>query len=479
MQKMTKMLAKAGIQFFLFFVLASQLAFSNQNSTRHLTEEQALKFGTEAYIYGYPLVMMDMTRQVMTNVTVPLGMRSPINQLAHARDLPNATFKDVISPNEDTLYSGAWLNLASEPYVLHIPNMKKRYYLFGLVDAWTNVFADPGSRTVGAKEQTYLIVGPDWKGKLPAGFKTMKAPTNLVWIVGRIYCNGNPEDYLAVRQLQDQISLTPLSQYGIKDITIEKNKVNPTINMTIPVSQQVNALGAASFFKRLAELMQENPPPKQDANMVLQLRQLGIEPGKPFKLDKQPEEMARALEKAVRAGQREIGAHAASAGIYKDGWLYSMKTGKYGKDYLQRAFIATVRLGAYQPGDLIYMRSIAAQHGEALNGKKSYIIHFNKNTLPPVNGFWSLTMYNGELHFVDNGLNRYNITSNSPVQYQPDGSLDIYIQSAKPDNDKLANWLPAPDGPYVLLMRLYWPKQTVLQKKWIPSPVVEQALKIE
>ena len=175
---------------------------------------EAVPLGVEAYIYGYPLVTMEMTRRVMTNVEKPEGTRAPMGHFVRMREYPTAAFRDVTAPNADTLYTTAWIDVGKEPWVLSLPDAHDRYYLFPMLDGWTNVFQVPGKRTTGTGAQKYAITGPGWKGKLPEGVKEYKSPTNLVWLLGRIYCTGTPEDYAAVHKLQDEISLVPLSAYG-------------------------------------------------------------------------------------------------------------------------------------------------------------------------------------------------------------------------------------------------------------------------
>jgi len=169
---------------------------------------------TEAYIYGYPLVTVEMTRRVITNVAEPKGTRAPMGQLVNLRHYPDASFRDVTAPNADTLYTSAFFDAGKEPWVLSLPDMNGRYFLMPMLDGWTTVFQAPGKRTTGTGAQTYAITGPGWSGTLPEGVKEYKSPTSLVWLIGRIYCTGAPEDYKAVHALQDEIKLVPLSSYG-------------------------------------------------------------------------------------------------------------------------------------------------------------------------------------------------------------------------------------------------------------------------
>ena len=213
-------------------------------------EAEALALATEAYVYGYPLVTMEMTRRVMTNVEKPEGTRAPMGQFVRMREYPSAKFRDVTAPNADTLYTTAWLDVAKEPWILSIPDMKGRYFLFPMLDGWTNVFQVPGKRTTGTKAQNVAITGPGWTGTLPAGVTEYKSPTGLVWILGRIYCTGTPEDYKAVHALQDQVSVVPLSSYG-KPYTPEPGKVDAAIDMKTAVREQVNAMDGDAYFKLL------------------------------------------------------------------------------------------------------------------------------------------------------------------------------------------------------------------------------------
>src|ERR1700693_6036069 len=210
---------------------------------------------------------MEVTRRVMTNAANVEGLRGPMGQFVNAREYPSAAFRDVTAPNADTLYSSAWLDLSKEPYVLSIPDEGDRYYLIPMLSGWTDVFQVPGKRTPGDNAQTYAITGPGWKGDWPENVKEFKSPTSMVWILGRTYCTGTPEDYKAVHALQDKYKLVPLSAYG-KDYTPPKGQVDPDIDMKTPVREQVNKMSAANYFKLLAALMKDNPPTKDDAAMV-------------------------------------------------------------------------------------------------------------------------------------------------------------------------------------------------------------------
>ena len=440
------------------------------HAQNQLTEDEATKIGVEAYIYGYPLVTMEMTRRVMTNVAAPAGTHAPMGQFLLMRKYPDASFKDVTAPNADTLYSTAWLDLAKEPFVLSIPNEEGRYFLMPMLSGWTDVYAVPGKRTTGTKAQTYAITGPNWQGRLPDGLTEIKAPTNMVWILGRTYCTGTPADYQACHAIMDKYQLMPLSAYG-KPYTPAAGKVDPMIDMKTPVRDQVGKLDTTAYFGLLARLMKENPPAKNDANMLAQMAKIGIVPGQEVDVSKLPEAVAKRI---PGLAQKQIMGHFKTAGTNAKGWVFTTNTGVYGTDYLQRALITAIGLGANRPQDAVYPTSEVDAEGQPYSGANKYVMRFPKGQTPPVNGFWSLTMYNGEYFFVDNLLNKYTVSPRNDLKYNVDGSLDIYIQHESPGKDKEANWLPAPAGKFVLMMRLYWPKEnapSIIDGTWTPPPV--------
>jgi len=440
-------------------------------------EQEVLAIGTEAYIYGYPLVTMEMTRRVMTNVVKPEGNHAPMGQFCNVKAYPDASFRDVTAPNADTPYSVAWLDLAREPYVLSLPDEKGRYYLMPMLDGWTNVFQVPGTRTTGTNAQTYAITGPNWQGTLPAGVKELKSPTNMVWLLGRTYCTGTPADYKAVHAIEAQYKLVPLSGYG-KPYIPPPGKVDPSIDMKTPVRGQVNRLDAGAYFKLLATLMKNNPPAPEDAPMVAKMAKIGLVPGQDFDISKLDPAVAKGLQGVPKAAVEKIMANFKTIGTFVNGWAISTKTGIYGTNYLDRALVTTIGLGANRPQDAVYPTSEVDAEGKPYKGANQYVMHFPKGQLPPAQAFWSLTMYDAEYFFVANPLNRYTISSRSKFKYNKDGSVDFYIQNESPGKDKESNWLPAPKGRFILMLRLYWPKETppsIIDGTWKP-PAVQRVM---
>lgn len=425
----------------------------------------------DAYIYGYPLVMMEMARRVMTNVAA-LGPKSaPMGQFAHYRTFPTPITQDVAGSNVDTLYSIAWLDLSKGPYVLHLPDEGERFYLMPILDAWSEVISSPGTRTTGNGAGDFALTGPQWSGSLPAGVREIRSRTNMLWLVGRTYTTGTPEDYVAVHAIQDQYSLVPLSNFG-KAYSSPEGTVDPSIDMNTPPREQVHRMDPGSFFKELARLMRANLPYPEDAPMVVKLARLGVVGD--FDISHVGADVAQALSRAPEAALKKITAHYANAGRIVNGWLLTAGSGHYGTDYLQRAFVAYVGLGGNLPADAYYPVAQVDVQGKPLTGAHDYVLHFAKGDTPPVNGFWSLTMYNKEYFLVANAINRYALSGRDPLKHNGDGSLDLYIQKDAPDPGKVSNWLPTPEGDFLLMMRLYWPKETrpsILDGTWEPPPV--------
>ncbi len=439
-------------------------------------EEEALSIGTDAYIYGYPLVTMEMTRRVMTNVVKPEGNHAPMGRLGNLREYPTAEFRDITAPNADTLYSVAWLDVSREPYILSLPDENGRYYLMPMLSGWTEVFQVPGKRTTGTRAQTYAITGPKWNGTLPKGVVEYKAPTNMVWVLGRTYCTGTAQDYKTVHAIQDRYRLVPLSAYG-RPYTPPAGTVDPSVDMKTPVREQVNGMSAATYFKTLAALMKDNPPAAADAPLVAGMARIGIVPGRDFDASKLDPATARGLDRAPRAGLEKIMAYQKESGKMVNGWAVSTETGLYGTNYLQRALVTAIGLGANRPQDAVYPVSETDADGNPYDGAYKYVMHFPRGQTPPVRGFWSLTMYDARYFFVANPLNRYTLSPRNPLKYNKDGSLDLYLQNESPGKARESNWLPAPKGKFILMLRLYWPKESppsIVDGSWKP-PAVQRA----
>ncbi len=313
---------------------------------------EAVRIATEAYIYGYPLVTFDTARRQQTNVSVPDAEHAPMGQMIRMRTYPAVDNHCCAAPNADTLYTEAWLDVSKEPWVLSIPDMGNRYYIVPMLDGWSEVFKVASPSTTGGKAQTYAITGPGWAGTLPEGPTQVKSPTGMVWILGRVYSTGKPEDYDEVHALQDKFSVVPLSPYG-KSYTPPAGVVDAGFDMKTGVRKQVNALDIDAYFNRLAELMKTNPPTVQDAPMVAQMARIGLVPGKDFDFSKLDFLDREALNTVPRLALLEMGLHLKRQKT-TNGWLFFTKgVGNFGTDYLVRGMANLLGPGWNRPQDAV------------------------------------------------------------------------------------------------------------------------------
>lgn len=434
-------------------------------------DAETLAIATEAYHYFYALVSMDVTRRQLTNIDAgKMPGRGPANTFSHMRAFPTADYKEVVRPNFDTLYSSAWLDLTAEPVVISAPDTAGRYYLLPMLDMWSDVFAVPGKRTSGTNAGSFLVVGPDWSGKVPPGLQRIDAPTPHVWVIGRTQTNG-PADYANVHKVQDAYTITPLSKWPSKSAyTPAPVAIDPTVDMKTPPKTQVDTMKGVAYFTYAAELLKTNPPHITDWSIIARMRRIGIEPGKPFN----PATVDPAiLDRAVAAAQKNMAEKLPTLARVANGWQMNTDTmGAYGNYYLKRAIVAAVGLGANQPEDAIYPLCVADADGKPLVAENNYVIHFDKDQIPPADAFWSITMYDADGFQVANPINRFAIGDRDALKRNPDGSIDIYIQHTTPGPDKESNWLPAPaTGVLGVTMRLYAPRAEALDGRWAPPPV--------
>jgi hypothetical protein len=451
--------------------------------TAPISEQEAHAIGVDAYLYFYPLVTMDLTRKQMTNL--PAGKElgfGPPNTFNNVPEYPSASDRVVVRPNFDTLYSVAWLDLTKEPLIVSVPDTNGRYYLLPMLDMWTDVFASPGWRTTGTQAQNFLVAPAGWRPdlrdrfieefRLPRDTQRINAPTSHVWIIGRTKTDG-PQDYDAVHEVQAGFKVTPLSEWGRTPGPVEV-KYDPSVDMKTPPKVQVDAMPAGKYFAYAADLLKANRPHLTDEPIIAQMRRIGIEPGKGFDIEKVSPAVRKALEAAPATAQKLMEWKVPTLARVANNWSMNTDTmGVYGNYYLKRAIVAQQGLGANLPQDAIYPLSLGDQAGRPLDGANKYAIHFDKATLPPVDAFWSVTLYDSEGYQVANPLNRFAVSSWMPFKYDPDGSLTLYLQNESPGKDKEANWLPAPKGPFNLTMRLYAPKSEALTGKWNPPPVTK------
>jgi hypothetical protein len=446
-----------------------------------VTEQEAHAIGVDAYVYLYPLITMDITRKQLTNTDKGFG-RGPMNVFHNVPAYPPASDKSVVRTNYDTLYSITYLDLLKEPVVVSVPDTAGRFYILPMLDMWTDVFASAGSRTTGTQAANFLVTPPGWRPdlrdrfidefKLPKNTQRIDAPTPYVWIIGRTKTDG-PADYEAVRKIQAGFNVTPLSDWGKTPRPVEF-KVDPSVDMRTPPREQVDTMPVGRFFAYAAELMGQQPPHITDQPILAQMKKLGIEPGKPFDITKVDRIIAKGLDTAPEAGQKLMDWKLPTMARVVNGWSMNTDTmGVYGNYYLKRAIVTRLGLGANLPEDAIYPLNLADETGKPLDGSNKYTIHFDKGSTPPVNAFWSITMYDPEGNAYRNNLDRQAVSSWMPFVFNADGSLDVYFQNENPGKNKEANWLPSPKGGFNLTMRMYSPKAEALTGRWNPAPIVK------
>jgi hypothetical protein len=450
-----------------------------------ISEQEAHAIGVDAYVYFYSLLSMDITRKQFTNSEPGKdNFKGPMNTFVNVAEYPPASFKGVVRSNFDTLYSSAWIDMTKEPVVLSVPDTNGRYYLLPMLDMWTDVFASPGWRTTGTQAGTFLITPAGWRPdlrdkfaeelKLPKDTQRIEAPTPYVWIIGRTKTDG-PADYDAVHKIQAGYKVALLSDYGKPPKPVEV-KIDPSIDMKTPPKIQVDTMAAGKYFAYAAELLKLHPPHITDMPIIAQMKKIGIEPGKSFDIAKLDPAVQKALDSVPEDARKLMAWKLPTLATVANYWSLNTDTvGVYGNYYLKRSILAQQGLGANVVEDAIYPLNLGDGSGKPLDGANKYTITFEKGATPPVNAFWSITLYDPEGFQVGNSLNRFTVSSWMPFKYNADGSLDMYFQNESPGKDKEANWLPAPKGPFNLTMRLYAPKSDALTGKWVPPAVINSS----
>jgi hypothetical protein len=415
------------------------------------------QLGSEAYEYGIPLLDVDRIWRTGTSVSRPDNLgHAPVNQFSHARKLADPDARDVVAPNHDTLYSIAFLDLKKKPEVLEIPANINRFFAFELVSPWTENFANIGSATGQQKGGNFAIVGPDFKGKLPKGVKKVRSPYTRVWLIGRTYIKSE-KDTRKVNAIQDSYGLVPLNRYG-KDYTPKTTNKDTTVD-----SAAIPGLGPGDdpleFYSALNDLMKKFPPPPADQPELDKLAAIGVGAGA---LPTNPDTL-QGMRDAVTQGPANIQAKLIARYVAEspkhNGWLLG-DIGTYGTNYELRAITDKVGVGALSTNVAIYALAQTDRNLAPLTGDTRYVLHLPADQLPvPAKAFWSMTLYDANVFLYPNPFKRYLINDRTNLHYNPDGSLDLYVQANQPsDSQQAQNWLPSPPGaPFKLIFRLYEP----------------------
>lgn len=461
--------------------VAAGLSVLMPANAQSISPSEARQIAEDAYVYGYSLITTEVTRVQSTNRAKPDGIKAPLGQFGNVEKYPPADFRLISAPNADTLYSFAWLDLA-EPQVFSHPDMGDRYYIFEVVDLWmSDSKSSPSPRTADGKAANYLFTAPGWKGEVPAGMKHFPSATRYMIIAGRIYANGSEQDYKVVNALQAQNKITPLSAWG-KPYTPVAAPVNPNpgFSMTDAPQSVILAMGTEGYFNLLAKLLAADAPPAPtDGPILARMAKIGIEPGKAFVLSNLDPKVQAALKDIPQTVLRKIEANKDNLGSIVNGWAISKGLGTYGPDdYLKRATVAAFGWPANQEKDAVYPITDIDTSGQKLTGANKYTVTFAKGDLPPAIGFWSITMYmiDKGWWFTPNPLNKFTVSTRDKLKVNSDGSTTLYFQNESPGADKQSNWLPAPKGNFVLMLRLYYPSETspsIINGTWKPPPVIK------
>jgi hypothetical protein len=464
---------RRGLVCCLALSLATTLLPASGASAAAMSRRTAQQIGADGYDYG--IALMEFLRQAreQTSVTIPdTKSDAPLNQLGNARQLADASRQVIVQPNNDTLYSMGHVDLSSGPLVLHVPAVPAhRYYSFEFLDPYTNVFAYVGTRTTGDGAGNYVLTGPGFKGRLPAGLHRIRSGYRRAWLVGRTLVNG-PGDLASVHHIQNGYRLIPLAQFVKHGLSW---RPPPPAKIVTPRATIREPAGIA-FFDQLGTALAQNPPPARDASVLRELRRVGIGPGLHPSKEHLSGAVLAGLKESVSAGPAQVYAlrlKVATASVVKhNGWFVPpADTGHYGTDYSFRAVVALNGIAANRPAEAIYIVGVTDQSFRYLNGAHDYVIHFPAGRLPPARFFWSLTMYDKSFFLVPNPIHRYELASHTRgLVRNRDGSLDIYVQHAPPPGHE-SNWLPAPQGQFEMTLRLYGPKARALSGSYVYPPI--------
>lgn len=417
---------------------------------------------SEAYIYAFPLVLTDATKTLSTNTDGTIESRAPVNQFNHAKELADASFRTVVTPNVDTVYSQAWLDISAEPMVYVLPETD-RFCNVQLLDAWTNTVA------MLDKAGAYAIAFPGWEGELPAGVTRVDVNTATVWSIARVVLSGD-EDLPNVYAIQEQMQLLPLSGYGQEETYTAPKGTYAKENDFVPVSK-VLSMTPTEFFNTANTLMQVNPPADADRELLKKFAAINVGAGMTFDPSLLGEGAAERWAQMLQELRAKLTAEGIKYSQKLGQWIYyGRPIGEFGTEYAYRALVALVGLGANTVDVAIYPKTEVDKNGAALNGEKTYTLHFE--SLPPTleGGFWSVTAYGEDDFLIDNPINRYCINDRSAFELNEDGTLDIVLSKEAPEDT--SNWLPVSAGEFHLFMRMYVPDMAALDT-WQP-PVIRE-----
>jgi hypothetical protein len=433
-----------------------------------VTPPAARAIAKEAWLYAYAPVQGYQTLYSQTQNKDFPGYVGGFNRFRHYARSATPADKDIVTPNNDTPYSWAWLDLRAEPVVLSLPAVPApRYYVNQWFDLYTHNFAYTGVRATGREAGTYLFVGPRWKGAVPRGMtKVFRAETDFVGTLTRTQLAG-PDDIPALQAVQARYTLTPLSRFTGKPAP----KAAPAVAWPAWDAKQAEGIGFIAYLNALLPFMPTVPSEKA---MFARFAKIGIGPGKAFDPTRLDPATRSAIEEGIADASRELAAQALAQTSSKG--FFGTRS-ELGPDYVKyRSMGAMLGIYGNSTEEAVYASQQTGPDGKVLDGGKHWVLRFEPGQLPPVNEFWSITMYSlPERLLVANPIDRYSVGDRTPgLRQGPDGSLEIHIQHEHPGPEKASNWLPAPKGPFFFVARFYGPRQAAMDGTWTLPPLVER-----
>lgn len=426
-------------------------------------ELDAYNLGLSAYTWGYPLVRMERVMREYTSNTEnapATSYRAPLNQIGWARELATSDALDMPTANNDTAYLSAVVSL-DEPYILTVPELDDRYYVVDAFNMWHELEHYVGRRTTGTEAGRFAFVPPNWEGELPADVTRLDVTTDKVWLWGRMRVSEQ-DSMEEIHALQDAFDLRPLSADGVEGWTAPAADLEP-----LPEIGE----GPLGFLTHLQAALQANDVKPEDEAIYGQLERIGFTKDG-FDASKLSPPQIAGLTRAIEDGFNVGHAAVARSTIDNEGWNYPTGLDSFGWDYSLRALISGPYLGGQGLEEALYALRVADVDGELLTGSKTYTLKFDKE--PPNDAFWSLTAYDAETKMlIGNPLNRYKIGSDTEgLKINDDGTLEITVSAEQPADT--SNWLPASEGGFYMLMRIYQPQDEVLDNEWsFPQVVAE------
>lgn len=435
------------------------------NTSQNQNTEKIWETLREAYIFSFPLIIMDSTKIVGTNTVKPTDSKAPVNQFLHAKTLATAKFRQVVTPNVDTVYSQIFIDLSNDALVIHKP-ASTRFLSLEIMDAWSDCVTVLGTGGDTDSERTYLLTPPNFKGSVPENMVRVEMPTSMGWLLGRTVCFGE-DDLQNVYDIQANLTSKTLTEYlnnsEMPDGVYDKN------NEFVPRDHALS-LSAKDFFDKVNELLINNSPYKEDYEIIQKISTIGVGAGLDFDdsiLDDEDGSKWEQMKNQVRSElTKSVEKYMITNGAFQN---YGEPIARFGTAYDYRFIIAVAAFGANPVDIAIYPRATHDSDGCILNAENSYVLHFEKDALPPTRekGFWSITAYGEDNFLIDNELDRYCINDRSinDVTFNSDGSLDILLQSSRP-SENVNNWLPIGNEGFHLYMRIYLPQDSALNGTW-------------